>query len=111
MRARADHDRRPGPASAPHWHKPLRPGKDVARIRLQLARGHLAVIKAPDARMKAIGAQIAAAVADQPPPHMMAVTRGLCLHDGSVRDAAPGQPITRLRWRRAVPRSSSEGWD
>jgi transposase len=41
----------------------LRPADEVGRIRLQLARDHLADIKALDARMKAIGAQIAAAVA------------------------------------------------
>jgi transposase len=41
----------------------LRPAGEVGRIRLQLARDHLAGIKALDARMKAIGAQIAAAVA------------------------------------------------
>ena len=41
----------------------LRPDDEVGRIRLQLARDHLADITAPDAKMKAAGAQIAAAVA------------------------------------------------
>jgi transposase len=39
------------------------PADEVDRIRLQLAYDHLADIKAIDARMKAIGAQIAAVVA------------------------------------------------
>src|SRR5512133_664260 len=41
----------------------LRPADEVGRIRLQLARDHLADIKALDAKMKAAGAQIAVAVA------------------------------------------------
>jgi transposase len=41
----------------------LRPADEGDRIRLQLAYDHLADIKALDARMKAIGAQIAAVVA------------------------------------------------
>jgi transposase len=41
----------------------LRPDDEVGRIRLQLARDHLADITALDAKMKAVGAQIAAAVA------------------------------------------------
>jgi transposase len=41
----------------------LRPADEVGRIRLQLARDHLAGITAPGAKMKTIGAQIAAAVA------------------------------------------------
>jgi transposase len=41
----------------------LRPTDEVSRTRLQLARDHLADIKALDAKMKAAGAQIAAAVA------------------------------------------------
>jgi len=40
----------------------LRPADEVSRIRLQLAYDHLADIKALDARMKAIGGQIAVAV-------------------------------------------------
>jgi transposase len=36
----------------------IRPGDDVARIRLQLARDHLADIRAPDARLKAAAAQV-----------------------------------------------------
>jgi transposase len=40
----------------------LRPGDDVGRVRLQLAHDQLADIRALDARLKAIGAQIAAAV-------------------------------------------------
>ncbi len=34
----------------------IRPGDDVARVRLQIARDHLADIRAVDARLKAIGA-------------------------------------------------------
>ena len=41
----------------------VRPADEVGQIRLQLARDHLADITALDARMKASGAQIAAAVA------------------------------------------------
>jgi transposase len=41
----------------------LRPDDEVGRIRLQLARDHLADITALGAKMKAAGAQIAAAVA------------------------------------------------
>jgi transposase len=41
----------------------LRPADEVGQIRLQLARDHLADITALDAKMKAAGAQIAAAVA------------------------------------------------
>jgi transposase len=41
----------------------VRPAGEVGQIRLQLARDHLADIKALDAKMKAIGTQIAAAVA------------------------------------------------
>src|SRR5207245_9688625 len=41
----------------------VRPADEVGRIRLHLAGDHLADIKALDARMKAIGAQIAAAAA------------------------------------------------
>jgi transposase len=41
----------------------VRPAEEVGRIRLQLARGHLAGLQAPGAQMKAAGAQIAAAVA------------------------------------------------
>jgi len=40
----------------------VRPADEVGQIRLQLAGDHLAGIKALDAKMKAIGAQIAAAV-------------------------------------------------
>src|SRR5215469_16396872 len=40
----------------------VRPADEVGQIRLQLARDHLADIKALDAKMTAIGAQIAAAV-------------------------------------------------
>jgi transposase len=38
----------------------IRPGDDVARVRLQLARDHLADIRALDARLKAAAAQITA---------------------------------------------------
>ena len=41
----------------------IRPGDEVSRIRLQLAADHLADIRALDARMKTIGAQIADLVA------------------------------------------------
>jgi transposase len=41
----------------------IRPGDDVGRIRLQLARDHLADIRALDARLKATRTQIAALVA------------------------------------------------
>jgi len=41
----------------------IRPGDDVARVRLQLARDHLADITALDARLKAAAAQISALVA------------------------------------------------
>jgi len=36
----------------------IRPGGDVARIRMQLARDHLADIRAPGARLKTAAAQI-----------------------------------------------------
>jgi transposase len=45
----------------------IRPGDEVSRIRLQLAADHLADIRALDARMKAIGAQIARLVAASGP--------------------------------------------
>jgi transposase len=41
----------------------IRPAGDVARIRLQLARGHLADIRAPGARPKSTAAQISGLVA------------------------------------------------
>ena len=41
----------------------IRPGDEVAAIRLQLARGHLAGIRALDARLKMAAAQISALVA------------------------------------------------
>ena len=41
----------------------IRPGDEVSRIRLQLAADHLADIRALDARMKTIGAQISRLVA------------------------------------------------
>jgi transposase len=41
----------------------IRPGDDVARVRLQLARDHLADVTALDARLKAAAAQISALVA------------------------------------------------
>jgi transposase len=41
----------------------IRPGDDVGQIRVQIARGHLADIRALDARLKFFGAQIATLVA------------------------------------------------
>ncbi len=40
----------------------IRPGDDVGRVRLQIARDHLADIRALDARLKAIANHIAALV-------------------------------------------------
>lgn len=41
----------------------IRPGDDVARVRLQLARDHLAGIRAPGARLKTAAVQVSTLVA------------------------------------------------